>query len=118
MLAALAEALAPYKGSLTFNGNTFDLPLLETRYRLARMPSPFSRLLHLDLLHPARRLWKLRLENCNLVHLEAEVLGVRREGDVDGCEIPSLYFNYLRTGNARGLQPVFYHNALDVISLA
>jgi uncharacterized protein len=118
MLAALGEALAPYKAILTFNGKTFDLPLLETRYRLARMESPFARLLHLDILHPARRLWKLRLENCNLTHLEQEVLGIRRQGDVEGCEIPGIYFNYLRTGNARGLQPVFYHNALDVITLA
>jgi uncharacterized protein len=118
MLAALAEALAPYKGILTFNGKTFDLPLLETRYRLARMESPFARLLHLDLLHPARRLWKLRLEHCNLTHLEQEVLGIRRQGDVEGSEIPGIYFNYLRTGNARGLQTVFYHNALDVITLA
>jgi len=118
MLAAVAEALEPYNAIVTFNGKTFDLPLLETRYQLARLKSPFVRLLHLDLLHPARRLWKLRLENCNLIHLEQEVLGISREGDVEGSEIPGLYFNYLRTGSARGLQPVFYHNALDVITLA
>jgi uncharacterized protein YprB with RNaseH-like and TPR domain len=118
MLAALAEALARYHGIVTFNGKSFDLPLLETRYSLARMESPFARLLHLDLLHPARRLWKLRLENCNLTHLEDEVLGIRRQGDVEGSEIPGIYFNYLRTGNACGLQPVFYHNALDIITLA
>ncbi|HLY59746.1 MAG TPA: ribonuclease H-like domain-containing protein [Terriglobia bacterium] len=118
ILAALAETLKPFDGIVTFNGKTFDLPLLETRYALARMKSPFARLLHLDLLHPARRLWKLRLASCKLGHLESEVLGVHREGDVDGSEIPGIYFDYLRTGNARGLQPVFYHNALDIISLA
>lgn len=118
MLTALAETLEPFEGIVTFNGKTFDLPLLETRYALARMKSPFTRLLHLDLLHPARRLWKLRLASCKLAHLESEVLGVHREGDVDGSEIPGIYFDYLRTGNARGLQPVFYHNALDIISLA
>lgn len=118
MLAALAELLKPFEGIVTFNGKTFDLPLLETRYALARMKSPFARLLHLDLLHPARRLWKLRLSSCKLGHLESEVLGVHREGDVDGSEIPGIYFDYLRTGNARGLQPVFYHNALDIVSLA
>ncbi|HEV2350754.1 MAG TPA: ribonuclease H-like domain-containing protein [Terriglobia bacterium] len=118
MLDALAETLEPFDGIVTFNGKTFDLPLLETRYALARMISPFARLLHLDLLHPARRLWKLRLASCKLGHLESEVLGVHREGDVDGSEIPGIYFDYLRTGNARGLQPVFYHNALDIISLA
>ena len=118
MLGALAEALAPYRALVTFNGRTFDVPLLETRYSLARMKSPFARLVHLDLLHPARRLWKLRLDNCQLTHLEREVLDVRREGDVSGAEIPGIYFDYLRTGNARGLQSVFYHNSLDIITLA
>jgi uncharacterized protein len=118
MLGALSEALEPYKALVTFNGKTFDVPLLETRYALARMKSPLDRLLHLDLLHPARGLWKLRLESCKLTHLEANLLGIRREGDVDSSEIPAIYFNYLRTGNACGLQPVFYHNALDVITLA
>jgi len=118
MLQALAEALAPYQAVVTFNGRTFDLPLLETRYALGRMKSPLARLVHLDLLHPARRLWKLRLESCHLTHLEREVLGVRRQGDVAGAEIPGIYFDYLRTGDARGLQPVFYHNSLDIITLA
>jgi hypothetical protein len=118
MLAALAETLEPYQAIATFNGKTFDLPLLETRYALARLQSPFARLLHLDLLHPARRLWKLRLESCKLTDLESAILGIGREGDVDGSEIPGIYFDYLRTGNAQGLQPVFYHNALDILTLA
>lgn len=118
MLASLADLLAEYDGVVTFNGKTFDLPLLETRYALARLQSPFTRLVHLDLLHPARRLWKLRLESCQLAHLEREILKLRRSGDVDGWEIPQIYFDYLRTGNARGLQPVFFHNSLDIVTLA
>jgi hypothetical protein len=118
MLASLAEALAVYRGLVTFNGKTFDVPLLETRYALARMKSPFDHLVHLDLLHPARRLWKLRLQTCELTHLEKELLALSREGDVAGSEIPQIYFDYLRTGNVRGLQPVFYHNALDIVTLA
>ncbi|HEY6290628.1 MAG TPA: ribonuclease H-like domain-containing protein [Terriglobia bacterium] len=118
ILAALAEILIGYKGLVTFNGKTFDVPLLETRYTLARHRSPFGRMIHLDLLHPARRLWKLRLESCQLTHLEKEVLGISRNGDVAGAEIPGIYFDYLRTGDARGLQPVFYHNALDIVTLA
>lgn len=117
-LAALAEALEPFQGVVTFNGKTFDIPLLETRYALARMKSPFSRMVHLDALHPARRLWRLRLESCRLTELEGAILGIAREGDVAGSEIPEIYFDYLRTGNAQGLQPVFYHNALDVVTLA
>ncbi len=117
-LEALAEALEGCDGLVTFNGKTFDVPLLETRYTLSRLPSPFTRLLHLDMLHPARKLWKLRLESCKLTHLERQVLGIEREGDVPGSDIPGIYFDYLRTGDARGLQPVFYHNALDIITLA
>jgi hypothetical protein len=75
-------------------------------------------LLHLDALHPSRRLWRLRLESCKLTDLESAVLGIEREGDVAGSEIPAIYFDYLRSGDARGLQPVFYHNALDIMTLA
>lgn len=117
-LTVVAEALARYRAIVTFNGKTFDLPLLETRFALARMKSPFGRMTHLDLLHPARRLWKLRLSNCELTHLEREILGIAREGDVPGAEIPRLYFDYLRTGSAEHLQPVFFHNALDIVTLA
>jgi len=118
ILSALAEILGSYDGLVTYNGKTFDVPLLETRYALARLKSPFERLLHFDALHPARRLWRLRLESCKLTDLESAVLGIEREGDVPGSEIPGLYFEYLRSGDARGLQPVFYHNALDVMTLA
>ena len=118
VLRALAEVLESSDGLVTYNGKTFDVPLLETRYALARLKSPFARLLHLDALHPARRLWKLRLESCRLTDLESAVLGIGREGDVPGSEIPGIYFDYLRTGDARGLQPVFYHNALDIMTLA
>ncbi len=117
-LAALAEALEPYELIVTYNGKTFDIPLLETRYTLARMKSPFARMVHLDLLHPARRLWKLRLESCQLKNLERELLGIARNGDVPGSEIPQIYFDYLRTRSAKGLQPVFFHNALDIVTLA
>jgi uncharacterized protein YprB with RNaseH-like and TPR domain len=118
VLEALAEALAPYEGVVTFNGKTFDIPLLETRYTLTRMKAPFGRMVHLDLLHPARRLWKLRLASCELTNLEKGILGISREGDVAGSEIPQIYFDYLRTGNAQHLQPVFFHNALDIVTLA
>ncbi len=118
VLRALAEILDSFDGLVTYNGKTFDVPLLETRYALARLKSPLGRLLHLDALHPARRLWRLRLESCKLTDLESAVLGIEREGDVAGSEIPGIYFDYLRTGDARGLQPVFYHNALDIMTLA
>ncbi len=118
VLHSLAEILSAHDGLVTYNGKTFDVPLLETRYALARLKSPFARLVHFDALHPSRRLWRLRLESCKLTDLESAVLGIGREGDVAGSEIPGIYFDYLRTGDARGLQPVFYHNALDIMTLA
>jgi hypothetical protein len=118
VLTSLAEALENYEGVVTFNGKTFDIPLLETRFTLARMKAPFGRMIHLDLLHPARRLWKLRLASCELTNLERAILGIARDGDVPGSEIPQIYFDYLRTGNAQHLQPVFFHNALDIVTLA
>jgi hypothetical protein len=118
VLHALAEIMDAFEGLVTYNGKTFDVPLLETRYALARLKSPFGRLIHLDALHPSRRLWRLRLESCKLTDLESAVLGIEREGDVPGSEIPGIYFDYLRSGDARGLQPVFFHNALDIMTLA
>src|SRR5262249_9875480 len=100
MLAALAAYLADYDVLITYNGKAFDAPLLESRYRLSRLPAPFSRLAHLDLLFAARRLWRLRLETCRLVDLEYEILGVEREGDLPGELIPYYYFEYLRTQQA------------------
>jgi len=118
LLHALAEALEPFRGVVSFNGKSFDLPLLETRFQMARRPFPLRDLPHLDLLFPARRLWKDRLESCALSSLEAAILGVEREVDVPGWAIPGIYFDYLRSGDARPLAPVFEHNRHDLLSLA
>ncbi|MYA79358.1 MAG: hypothetical protein F4X39_02370, partial [Acidobacteriia bacterium] len=115
MLAALAEFLQWRDVLITYNGKTYDVPLLETRYRLARKPFPFGRLHHLDLLHGARQLWKLRMESCKLTHLECEVLGFLREGDLPGELIPYYYFEYLRTRQAFRLVPLFPHNVIDIV---
>ncbi len=117
-LEALAEDLRAFDVLITYNGKAFDQPLLETRFRMARLPSPFERMAHLDLLHGARRLWKLRMESCRLIELENQILGVEREGDVPGELIPYLYFDYLRKGEILRLVPVFHHNALDILTLA
>jgi uncharacterized protein YprB with RNaseH-like and TPR domain len=118
VLDALARHLAPFRVLITYNGRTFDQPLLETRYRLNRARPPFARLDHLDLLYGARRLWKLRFESCRLVDLENQVLGVERQGDLPGALIPYVYFEYLRTREAARLLPVFHHNATDILTLA
>ncbi len=118
LLWALSEHLSKFDVLVTYNGKTYDQPLLETRFRMARSQTPFARLGHLDLLHGARRLWKLRLESCRLVELENQILGVEREGDLPGEMIPYVYFEYLRTKQAFRLVPIFHHNAIDILSTA
>ena len=118
LVAALAELLEDCSGLVTFNGRTFDVPLLESRFLLARNHFDLRALLHLDLLPPARRLWRGRLENCRLGTLESEVLGIERTTvDVPGWMIPEIYASYLRTGDARELQRVIYHNEIDILSM-
>ena len=118
LLCRLTEHLSRFDVLITYNGKTYDQPLLETRFRMARARHPFERLEHLDLLFGARRLWKLRLESCRLVDLENRILGVEREGDLPGEMIPYCYFDYLRTKQAFRLVPIFHHNAIDILSLA
>jgi uncharacterized protein YprB with RNaseH-like and TPR domain len=119
MLEALIKFLAPCEALVTFNGKAFDAPLLSTRYSLHRIPSPFKDYAHLDLLPLARRLWRDRLPSRALKYLEEHVLGFTRASEeVPGYEIPWLYFDYLRSGDARPLGGVFYHNAMDVVAMA
>ena len=118
MLKALAEHLSRYQVLLTYNGKTFDAPLLETRFRMQRQRNPLAEMGHVDLLHPARRLWSERMSNCRLGTLESEILGFRRRGDVPGFLIPQRYFEFLRTRRGAGLKPVFFHNVRDIVSLA
>ncbi|HVW86707.1 MAG TPA: ribonuclease H-like domain-containing protein [Bryobacteraceae bacterium] len=118
VLHSLAQYLARFDVLITYNGRTYDQPLLETRYTMCRARHPFSRMEHLDLLYGARRLFKLRLENCRLVNLENQILGLERHGDLPGEMIPYCYFEYLRTQRAFRLVPIFHHNVMDIVSLA
>ncbi len=119
LLEGLSGFLAPAQALVTFNGKAFDAPILTTRYRMHRIPVPFEDFAHLDLLPLARRLWRDRLESRALKYLEENILQApRTTEEVPGYEIPWLYFDYLRTGDARPLKGVFYHNAMDVVALA
>jgi hypothetical protein len=118
-LQLLRADLKNVEGLVTFNGRSFDLPVLESRYTIAvRDRWRLSRRPHLDLLYPSRRLWSKTLSNCRLGTLERRVLEVERtEEDVPGELIPGMYLDYLRTGDASDMTRVIYHNAVDILSL-
>jgi uncharacterized protein YprB with RNaseH-like and TPR domain len=119
LLEELGEFLSSANAFVTFNGKAFDAPLLVTRYTLHRIPVPFKEFAHLDLLPLARRLWRDRLESRALKYLEENILfAPRTVEEVPGYEIPYIYFDYLRDGDARPLKGVFYHNAMDVVAMA
>ncbi len=116
-LKHVAAGLGKFDVMCTFNGTTFDVPLLESRFRMNRMNPDCLDMPHLDLLHICRRLWKLRLGRCNLGRLEEVILGKPREEDIPGSEVPQRYFTYLKTGRMDLLEDVLKHNAQDIASL-
>ena len=125
LLLELFERMKQRPVLVTFNGKSFDWPLLETRYRMTRAVPAFSPKLHLDLLHPARQIWRLRLGSVRLKDLERHVLGIdgrsldwSRDDDIDSSLIPQMYFNYLRGGPAEPLVGIFRHNQMDLRGLA
>jgi uncharacterized protein len=117
LLGRVAERIAAASALVTFNGKSFDMPLLEGRYVMNRMPRPPARP-HLDLVHVARRLHRSRLGACTLKAVEAGVLGFVRDQDIDGGDVAPRYAHFLRTGDALALQAVVDHNFWDVVSLA
>ena len=118
-LAAIEHFLAGCKALVTFNGKSFDVPVLNTRYGLYQWPTPLSDLPHLDLLHLARKLWRARLPSRRLGDLEEQILNVPRGAEeVPGYLVPQLYLDYLHSGDAEPLKGVFYHNAMDVLTMS
>ena len=118
MLQAIAETLPQWPTMTTFNGVSFDLPLLRARMKVHDIKLDLRDVLHCDLLYGARRLWQRRLRNCRLQTLEEHILDFKRQGDVPSAEVPGMYFDYLETGDLASLEGVFHHNVLDIISLA
>lgn len=118
---ALLQTFATWLGAdtvlVSYNGKSYDAPLLATRYRLARLANPLAGRAHLDLLHPVRRRWKSVWPNCRLATAERQLLGVVREDDLPGSEAPRAWLEYLRGGSARDLRRVAAHNAQDLRSL-
>jgi uncharacterized protein YprB with RNaseH-like and TPR domain len=117
LLARLAERIEASSALVTYNGKAFDLPLLRSRFVMARR-SPPREPPHLDLVHAARRIYGARVDECRLTTLERDVLGFVREDDVPSSEIPARYADFLRSGDAAPLLAVIEHNRWDVIAMA
>ena len=126
LLAAVAEFFDATDLIVSYNGKTFDVPVMEMRWTFHRMSAPLEGVPHFDMLHPARRLWSGREPTrrsvdeggCRLSTLERVLFDVTRVGDVGGFEIPSRFFRFLRSGDPRPLEPVLEHNRHDLVSLA
>jgi uncharacterized protein len=119
-LALVEEALGRCTAIISFNGRAFDLPLLNSRFTLIQERPPLAGAPHLDLLPAARRIWRARLPSCSLGELERSVLGVQRgTEDVPGWMIPEIYREYYHSGRgAEMMARVFYHNLIDITSMA
>ena len=118
MLAEIASLLPRFDTLVTFNGKSFDIPLLESRMVMHRIRVRLTDWPHLDLLHACRRVYKLRLGRCSLSAMEEAVLGESRTDDLPGAQVPQRYFDYLRTREFALLEDVLRHNRQDVESLA
>jgi uncharacterized protein len=125
LLYAVADFFDGADLIVTYNGKTFDVPVMETRWLFHRLQMPLDSVPHFDVLHPARRLWRGRAGGedpddscCRLATLERTLFNVTRVGDVGGFEIPGRFFRFLRSGDPRPLEPVLEHNRLDLVSLA
>ncbi|WP_346949269.1 ribonuclease H-like domain-containing protein [Dyella sp.] len=118
MLEQLRAWITPATVLGTYNGKSYDAPLLNTRFRLERMSSPLQGLRHIDLLHPVRRRWRAHWPNCKLATTERQLLGVVREDDLPGSQAPAAWLRFLRAGDPTDLYRVLKHNAQDLRSLA
>ena len=117
MLQFLSERFSQCDTVVGYNSKSFDLPLLRTRFIQNRIPFHGEAMMHYDLVHASRRIWKKRLKDCSLGNIEREILNIRRKGDVPSHLIPQMWFDFLNTGNAHPLHGVFYHHEVDILSL-
>lgn len=118
-LVEFANICNNFENTITFNGKSFDLPLLHTRFALNKLSDPLTSFIHIDLLHIARKIWKSRLPDRSLKELEKQILHYSRSSEeVPGWMIPQIYFDFLKSGDGSLLKNVSYHNAIDVVSMA
>lgn len=118
MLHQVLEMFHQARCLVSYNGASFDMPLLQSRATINRMQALYDVPLHLDLIHAARRVFKLRIRQCSLSAIEEQVFGEARKDDLPGTEIPARYFEFLKTRDERLMDDVLMHNHLDILSLA
>jgi uncharacterized protein YprB with RNaseH-like and TPR domain len=119
LLDVFDRIIDPFQVIVSFNGKSFDIPLLRTRHILNRIPLPFETMDHWDILQLSRKLWRYRLPSRRLADLEVSILELSRSSEeIPGWLVPEIYKDYLKSGDARSLAGVFYHNAVDILSLA
>ena len=118
VLAPLLEELERCEAVVTFNGASFDMPLIQSRLTMNRMHRGYEPPDNIDLVHIARRVFRMRVRPCKLTQLESEVFGLPRQDDLPGSEVPARYFTYIKTGEAALLEDIMEHNAQDIVSMA
>ncbi|MGI6706978.1 MAG: ribonuclease H-like domain-containing protein [Clostridia bacterium] len=117
LLQKLGEIFREYELLISFNGKSFDIPLLDSRFIMHRLREYQKDFSHMDLLHLSRRIWKLRLDSCSLKSLEHHILHVERAKDIPSAEIPGRYFSFLESGDMALIEDVLIHNQYDILSL-
>ena len=118
LLDRLGRRMDGFDCVCTFNGRRFDMPLLEARFTMCRMRDRWRELEDIDLLYPARRVWKLRMGSCRLARIEEIIFGAPREDDLPGSEVPARFFQYLKCGDESLLEDIVDHNRQDIATLA
>ncbi len=116
MLLYLREVMERYSMVVTYNGTNFDIPFVKTRMAVARIDDAAA-FQHVDLLEPARKVFSDTLVNCKLETVERHLRGFGRSGDIPSDEIPDAYHEFVRTGNARDIGKILYHNRMDLLAM-
>ena len=117
LLSRLLTTLKRFDTLVTYNGKSFDVPLLEVRYVMNRLHSQLRQMTQLDLLHAARRLYKRRIGSCTLGNMERTLLGIERPDDIPGAEIPECFFAYVKDHDPKRMNIVLKHNRQDILSM-
>jgi hypothetical protein len=117
MLAAMTSEASEKDTLVSYNGKSFDIPLLQTRYRMHRQQNPFEGIAHCDLLHPVRRLFKSTWSDCRLETVERKLLNIHRVDDLNGAEAPDAWFDFVRHGRDKRLLQIVHHHRQDILSL-